>query len=106
MIHNGRFNGLVDLDFLSKGDYLEGIGGIIAAWYGTEAGDTYINAIFEYPKLDEFRRKVASVYGIFHLTLWTSEEGIRFNSNSTGSIDWSRVAEKRKKILDLYRTIS
>ena len=26
MIHNGQFNGLVDLDFLSTGDYLDGIG--------------------------------------------------------------------------------
>ncbi|MEL7421416.1 MAG: aminoglycoside phosphotransferase family protein [Bacteroidota bacterium] len=102
MIHNGRFNGIVDLDFLTKGDYLEGIGGIIAAWYGTAAGEIYINAIFTYQRLDEFQQKVARAYGILHLILWTSEEGIRFNSNSTGEINWTRVEEKRSKILDLY----
>ena len=106
MIHNGRFNGIVDLDFLTKGDYLEGIGGIIAAWCGTAAGEIYINAILEYQRLDEFQRKIARAYGILHLILWTSEEGIRFNSNSTGEINWTRVEEKRRKILDLYASIS
>ncbi|MEL6657461.1 MAG: phosphotransferase [Bacteroidota bacterium] len=106
MIHNGEFNGLVDLDFLSKGDYLEGIGGIIADWYGSEAGEYYINQILQNQRLDAFQQKVVKVYAIFHLILWTSEEGIRFNSNSTGEINWARVGERRTKILDLYTSIS
>lgn len=106
MIHHGKFNGLVDLDFLIKGDYLEGIGGIIAAWYGTESGEIYINEIFKLQKLDEFQQKMAKVYAIFHLILWTSEEGVRFNSNSTGEINWSNVEKKKRKIMSLYHSIA
>ena len=105
MIHNGRFNGLVDLDFLSKGDYLEGIGGIIAAWHGSESGEIYINEIFKFQKLNAFQQKIAKVYAIMHLIGWTCEEGIQFNSNSTGSINWKNVEQKRKKIIELYRSI-
>ncbi|MEM8899188.1 MAG: phosphotransferase, partial [Bacteroidota bacterium] len=42
MIHEGRFNGLVDLDFLLKGDYLESIGSIQAVWYGAELCEMYV----------------------------------------------------------------
>ena len=65
MIHNGRFNGLVDLDFLMKGDYLEAIGGIIADWYGNESGDIYINEILKLQKLDEYQQRLVKVYAIF-----------------------------------------
>ena len=106
MIHEGKFNGLVDLDFLMKGDYLQGIGGIIADWYGTEKGEFYINEILKHQKLDEFQQKVVKVYAIFHLIGWTSEEGIRFNGNSSGEINWSNVEKKRKKIMNLYKTIN
>lgn len=106
MIHNGKFNGLVDLDFLMKGDYLQGIGGIIAAWYGSEAGQIYINEIFKHQKSDELQQKVAKVYAIFHLIGWTAEEGVIFNGNSTGEINWSNVEKKRRKIIDLYHSIS
>ena len=105
MIHNGKFNGLVDLDFLMKGDYLQGIGGIIADWYGSELGEIYINEILKQQKLDEFQQKVVKVYAIIHLIGWTSEEGIKFNSNSTGEINWLNVEKKRKKIIDLYNEI-
>jgi len=102
MIHKGKFNGLVDLDFLMKGDYLQGIGGIIADWYGSELGEIYINEILKQQKLDEYEQKVVKVYAIMHLIGWTSEEGVIFNSNSTGEINWSNVEKKRKKIIDLY----
>lgn len=105
MIHNGQFNGLVDLDFLSKGDYLEGIGGIIAAWYGSESGTVYINAIFEYQNLSSLEQKIANVYAITHLIGWTSEAGIKHNSNTSGTINWSRVAANKRKIIDLYNSI-
>jgi hypothetical protein len=106
MIYDGKFNGLVDLDFLMKGDYLQGIGGIIADWYGSERGEFYINEILKHQKLDEFQQKVVKVYAIFHLIGWTSEEGIRFNGNSSGEINWSNVEKKRKKIMNLYKTIN
>jgi len=105
MIHNRRFNGLVDLDFLMKGDYLEGIGGIIAEWHGNESGESYINEILQLQRLSELQQKVAKVYAIFHLVLWTSEEGVRFNSNSTGEINWSNIEKKKRKIISLYHSI-
>lgn len=105
MIHHGKFNGLVDLDFLMKGDYLDAIGGIIAAWYGTESGEIYINEIFKLQRLDEFQQKMAKVYAIFHLLMWTSEEGVKFNGNSTGEINWLSVEKKKRKIISLYNSI-
>lgn len=105
MIYNGKFNGLVDLDFMMKGDYLEGIGGIVAAWFGTNLGNTFIHELFKFQALNEIQIKIAKAYGVFHLLLWTSEEGIRFNSNSTGKINWSNVEKKRKKINQLLDAI-
>lgn len=105
MIHNGQFNGLVDLDFLSKGDYLEGIGAITAVWYGSEAGELYINEIIEHQSLDTSQRKMIKVYAILHLLLWTSEAGIQFNSNTNSEINWSRVARNKEKVLRLYHSL-
>jgi len=105
MIHEGKFNGLVDLDFLMKGDYLEGIGGIIADWYGSEAGLFYIHELLKYQGLSIDQQKVAKVYAIFHLILWTSEEGIRFNGNSSGTINWDQVKQKKEKILQLFQDL-
>ena len=106
MIHQGKFNGLVDLDFLTKGDYLESIGGIIAAWYGSDSGEFYINEILKHQNLDELQQRLVKVYAILHLILWTSEEGIQFNSNSTGEINWSNVEKKKTKIMNLYHSIT
>lgn len=105
MIHNGGFNGLVDLDFLIKGDYLEAIGKMIADWYGDEKGAFYIQEIIKNQRLDQLQQEIVVVYAINNLVLWLSEEGIRFNSNSTGEIDWNRVEQKRQKILELYHSL-
>lgn len=105
MIHDGKFNGLVDLDFLIKGDYLEAIGRMIADWYGDEKGAFYIQEIIKNQRLDQLQQEIVVVYAIFNLVLWLSEEGIRFNSNSTGEINWNRVEQKRQKILELYHSL-
>ncbi len=105
MVHKGQFTGLVDLDFLAKGDYLEAIGRMIADWHGTSYGEIYINEIIRLQKLNKYQQEIIKVYGILNLVLWTSEEGIRFNSNSTGKINWERVEAKRQKILRLYNSI-
>lgn len=106
MIHNGRFTGLVDLDFLIKGDYLEAIGRMIASWHGEVAGERYIEEIIKLQTLDEFQKKIIRVYAIMNLMLWTSEEGIRFNGNSTGEVNWENVAKKKNKIMNLYSSIN
>lgn len=105
MIHNGKFTGLVDLDFLMKGDYLEAIGRIIASWYGNKHEEIYINEIIRLQKLNEYKQKIVKIYAILNLIYWTSEEGIQFNSNSTGVINWGNVESKKKQIIGLFSEI-
>ena len=105
MIHNGEFSGLVDLDFLMKGDYLEAIGRIIASWYGKKHEEIYINEIIKLQKLDESQQKIVKMYAILNLIYWTSEEGIQFNSNSSGVINWENVKNKKNQIIGLYNEI-
>ena len=106
MIHRGKFNGLVDLDFLSKGDYLSAIGSMITCWHGEAFGDIYINEIVELQKLDSFQRKMTKVYAIIHLIGWTSEAAVRFNGNTSGEINWEKVRENKRKILSIYHSIN
>lgn len=105
MIHNEKFNGLVDLDFLMKGDYLEAIGRIIASWYGNKHEEIYINEIIKLQKLNKYQQKVIKMYAILNLIYWTSEEGIKFNSNSSVIINWKNIESKKKKIIGLYNEI-
>ena len=105
MIHNETFTGLVDLDFLRKGDYLEAIGAMMAVWHGEEYGNIYINEIIERQGLNELQQKMIRFYAILHLSMWTTEEGRRFNSNTSGTINWNNVKRKRKKILEIYQEI-
>lgn len=105
MIYNAKFNGLVDLDFLMKGDYLEAIGRIVASWYGKKHEEVYINEIIKLQKLDEYQHRIVKMYAILNLIYWASEEGIKFNSNSTGVINWKNIESKRKQIFGLYSEI-
>ena len=105
IIHKGKFNGLVDLDFLTKGDYLEAIGTMRSCWCEEELGEYYIKEIIRLQQLDAVQQKVVNVYAILNLILWLSEEGVRFNSNSSSAINWSNVQEKKRKILGLYQSI-
>ena len=57
IINDGKFNGLVDLDGVSYGDYLEGIGRIKTSWYGTRYGEIYTQAIMDNLDLTEEQRK-------------------------------------------------
>lgn len=105
MIHNGKFNGLVDLDFLMKGDYLEAIGRIVASWYGRKHEEIYIREIIKLQKLNEYQQKIVKMYALLNLIYWTSEEGVQFNSNSSGVINWKNVEGKKSQILGLYNEI-
>lgn len=105
MIHEGQFTGLVDLDFLSKGDYLSAIGMMLACWHGERFGDIYINEIIRLQKLDDFQQKVIKAYAILNIISWTSEAGVKFNANSTGKINWERVKVNKKRIRSLYTSI-
>ena len=106
MIHQGKFNGLVDLDFLSKGDYLQAIGAMLSDWFGNESGEFYIKEIMRLQRLDDFQEEIVCVYAIMNLVGWISEEGIRFNGNSTGEVNWINVQEKKKKVMGLYTKLN
>jgi len=105
MIHNEKFSGLVDLDFLMKGDYLESIGRIIASWYGKKHEEIYINEIIKLQKLDKYQQRITKMYAILNLIYWTSEEGIQFNSNSSEVVNWENVKIKKRQIIGLYNEI-
>lgn len=47
MISEGKFTGLVDLDYISFGDCVDILGKIRASWYGTEFGDRYLGYFIE-----------------------------------------------------------
>lgn len=105
MIYNGKFNGLVDLDSLMKGDYLEAVGRIMASWYGDKHGEIYIDEIIKLQKLSEKQQKIVKTYAVLNLIYWTSEEGIQFNSNSSTTINWDNVNTKKEKIMGLFKEI-
>ena len=67
MIHQGEFVGLVDLDFLRKGDYLVALGAIMACWHGEAYGDIYLNEIIRLQGLNEQQQNMIRLYAIIHL---------------------------------------
>ncbi len=99
IINEGKFNGLVDLDGVEYGDYLEGIGRIKASWYGTRYGDIYSKAVMDSLNLTEQQREIVAVYGLLNRIYWLSEIGIQFNQNTSGVIDTARV-ESNNKVID------
>ncbi len=105
MIHEGKFSGLVDLDFMRKGDYIEVLGAIRAVWYGEAFEKIYQEELIKLLELNETQQKVINLYAIIHLMMWTTEAGNSFNGNSSAEIDWSEVHKKRDKILALYQEI-
>jgi hypothetical protein len=61
MIHNGIFNGLVDLDGLTQGDPLEAVGRIFLSWFGADYGEIYTSAIMNELALDEQQRRLVTL---------------------------------------------
>ncbi len=82
MIHNGVFNGLVDLDGLTQGDPLEAVGRIKLSWYGTRHGKVYANAVMDELGLNAYQRKLVTMYALFNQISWTCENGIQYNQNT------------------------
>ncbi len=91
IINNGEFAGLIDLDGVAYGDFLEGIGRIKASWYGTRQGEIYTNAVMNSLSLSEEQRKMVTVYALLTRIHWLSEIGIQFNQNTSTNIDSERV---------------
>jgi len=106
MVHKGKFNGLVDLDGVAYGDYLETVGRIKASWYGTRHGKIYTDAIMDALKLSKKKREMVVVYAIIHRISWMCENGIQFNQNTSGVVDWKQAKRDRKIAIALLEELS
>jgi aminoglycoside phosphotransferase (APT) family kinase protein len=102
MIHEGRFNGLVDLDALAQGDYLEAVGRIKASWYGTRYGKVYAEALMDEENLDAGQRKIVTMYALLSRLFWSCENGVQFNSNTTTRVDWERAKKDKEVIGNIF----
>jgi aminoglycoside phosphotransferase (APT) family kinase protein len=103
MIHEGRFNGLVDLDALAQGDYLEAIGRIKASWYGSHHGNVYTEALMDEEGLNNEQRKIVTMYALLNRLFWACENGVQFNSNTSTNVDWEK-AKKDKEVIEMILT--
>jgi aminoglycoside phosphotransferase (APT) family kinase protein len=103
MIHEGRFNGLVDLDALAQGDYLEAIGRIKASWYGTHHGNVYTEALMNEEGLNYEQRKIVTMYALLNRLFWACENGVQFNSNTSPEVNREK-AKKDKEVIDMILT--
>ncbi len=101
MIHKGKFNGLVDLDFLMKGDYLELLGCIKAVWSTQALGRFYLNELIRLQNLNALQKEMVCVYSILTSISWMSEVGIQFNQNTSSRIDWEKVSQSKLKVIRL-----
>lgn len=112
MINNGVFSGLVDLDGLTQGDYLEAIGRIKLSWYGTRHGDIYSTAIMDELGLDQGQRHLATMYALLNQISWACENGIQFNQNTKAEVNEDKkrkdqsMVKKLASELDIPRSIS
>jgi hypothetical protein len=91
MIFEGKFNGLVDIDYLRRGDILDLIGKIVACWNSTINGKLYVESLIKEQNLDKEEINCVKFYAILNLAIWITEEGIKFNSNSSTVINWDNV---------------
>jgi len=91
IINGGKFNGLVDLDGIVYGDYLEGVGRIKASWYGTKNGDFYVNAIMSSLGLSDKQKEIVCLWALLNRIFWQSEMGMKFNQNTSQQIDSEKV---------------
>ena len=101
MIHEGRFAGLVDLDSLAQGDPLEAIGRIKASWYGTNYGQVYTEAILDSLRLSSEQRKLVTMYALLNRIFWTLENGIKFNQNSSATVDRDKETHDKRIVAEL-----
>ncbi|MBU1018437.1 MAG: aminoglycoside phosphotransferase family protein [Patescibacteria group bacterium] len=106
LIHEGRFAGLVDLDEIAYGDPLEGVGRILASWYGTAYGKVYSEAVMDSLDLDDKEREMVKVYALLNRIFWLSESGVEFNQNTSSEIDWENVKDNRRIIDDIKESLA
>lgn len=102
IINDGKFNGLVDLDQVMYGDFLEPVGRIKTSWHGAPYGKIYTDAVMDFLELNDKQREMVTVYALLSRILWLSELGIKFNQNTSTDISQDRVSE-HMRIIGLVR---
>lgn len=105
IIHDGKFNGIVDLDEVAYGDFLESIGRIKASWYGTKYGEYYTKAIMDNLNLNDEQRKIVTMWALLNVIWWQSELGIKFNQNSSTNINPKKVERNNIRIDGLIKEL-
>lgn len=101
MIHNGVFNGLVDLDGLTQGDPLEALGRIKLSWFGTFYGDIYSNEIMDKLNLKPQEHELVLMYALLNKISWACENGIQFNQNTKAVVDQEKATLDKKMIVEM-----
>jgi aminoglycoside phosphotransferase (APT) family kinase protein len=105
LIDNGEFSGLVDLDCLAEGDYLETVGRIKASWYGTPQGTTYTEAVMHELGLNEAQKKIVTMYALLNRIYWTCENGMQFNQNTKATVDKERDQKNKAVVEAIYQEL-
>jgi aminoglycoside phosphotransferase (APT) family kinase protein len=105
MIHEGIFSGLVDLDGLTQGDFLEALGRIKLSWYGTIYGEFYSACIMDELALDAQHRGLVTMYALLNQISWACENGIQFNQNTKAIINWDKAKTDKAMIMKLAQEL-
>jgi aminoglycoside phosphotransferase (APT) family kinase protein len=106
LVDNGVFSGLVDLDFISYGDPLDGLGSIKASWPDSGKGSAYLEKLMAHLELGIFDRQMVNTYAVFHRFFWLSEMGRKYNANTNTDINWDEVKRSQAIIKDLAEQAS
>jgi aminoglycoside phosphotransferase (APT) family kinase protein len=101
MIHNGVFNGLVDLDGLTQGDRLEAVGRIKLSWHGTHHGEVYTTALMDEMGLDAQQRKIVTMYALMNAIAWACANGIQSNQNTQSIVDKEKACKDKAVMVAL-----
>lgn len=105
LIEEGRFSGLVDIDGVHYGDFLEAVGRIKADFIDKKNGEFYIDQVEKWLGLNESEKKIVNVYALLNRIFWSTGNGIQFNQNSTGVVNKKRMENDHKIIIMLYKMI-
>lgn len=73
LVNDGRFSGIVDLDFISYGDPLDALGSILATWPEKKSGKFYLSSLCSHLNLSREQKNMVVLYAAIHRFFWLSE---------------------------------
>lgn len=74
LINHGKFAGLIDLDWVMYGDFLNTVGMIRTSWYGSEHGEIYSQAVMNELNLNQQQKEMVDIYALLEKIFWLSEK--------------------------------